>query len=244
MPNSPTNVPVHRPRFAVFKCSDGRLQLVLQKVLRDRAPGHFFKIVNAGPLVPTYLFYLIAQFPLEIMAAWTLKRVSALRQLILHSRLGRSEKAKLRLERMVYRAHSWFGYLAISGIYGAYRYAITAKGVRNVIIVVHEACGAHEENLGPQGHDLWNRVTKRNAYDNMLKLKKMPESALVENWHLWYVSFSKRRIQQYDHATNTWEAMSVGDLEEILESKLDVAQVSDLFQEVWSDPSVDGEPAG
>ena len=41
--------------------------------------------------------------------------------------------------------------------------------------------GAHEENLGPDGHDLWNRVIKRNAYDNMRKLK-LPKSSVVENW--------------------------------------------------------------
>ena len=174
-----------------------------------------------------------------MLAAAILKGVSGVRKLVLGTRFGQTPKAQARLERMVYGAHSALGWLAISGIYGAFRYAITAKGVRNVIILVHEACGAHEENLGPNGHDLWNRVIKRNAYDNMRKLKGLPQSRVVENWHLWYVSFSKRGIQQYNHTTQVWEVMSVADIESILGNKLNATSVAELFQEVWSDPSVD-----
>jgi carbonic anhydrase len=235
-----TQVPPHKPRFAVLKCSDGRLQLVLQNVFRDKAPGHFFKITNAGPLVPPYAFHRLVQHPLEWVSGKMLKTVSRARMRLLKSRFGKSEAAQQRIENFLYKAHYALGWLAITGTFGALRYAIVQKGVRNVIIVVHEACGAHEENLGPQGKDLWNRTIKRNALDNMRKLNRMPESQAVESWHLWYVNFTKRGIQGFDHETQTWKILTLTDVERIMGAKLPAADVSQLFDEIWADPVKDG----
>jgi carbonic anhydrase len=235
-----TQVPPHKPRFAVLKCSDGRLQLVLQNVFRDKAPGHFFKITNAGPLVPPYGFHRFVQHPLEWASGKLLKAVSNTRKRLLASRFGQSEAAQERIERYLYKAHYAFGWLAITGTYGALRYAIVQKGVRNVIIVVHEACGAHEENLGPSGKDLWNRMTKRNALDNMRKLSQMPECSAVESWHLWYVNFTKRGIQGFDHETQTWKILNIADLEQLMQTKLPATEVTGLFSEIWEDPHKDG----
>jgi hypothetical protein len=236
-----TTVPLHKPRFAVIKCSDGRLQLVLKSVCKDSSPGLFFAITNAGGMLPPYLFHKFVGHPLEIVFGAVLNGCSALRMGLLNSRFGRSEKAKLRLERFIQRAHYLFGWLAISGTYGAFRYAVAAKEVRHTLIVVHEACGAHEVNLGPKGKDMWNRVIKENALGTMNKLKGMPEARLVESWHLWFVSFSKRGIQGYDHTTKEWRVLTVADIERILDTRLEVDSVEELFKEVWTDPASDGQ---
>jgi hypothetical protein len=235
----PTQVPLHRPRFAIFKCSDGRLQLVLQSVFRDEAPGNFFKMVNPGPMVPPYLFHALIQRPVERISGSVLKGCSWIRKQVMNSRFG-TERMGYRMERFIYRAHFYFGWAAISGTYGAFRYAISQKGVRNTIIVVHEACGAHEENLGPNGRDMWNRMIKQNAIQTMQKLSRLEEARLIENWHLWFVGFSKRGIQTYDHARGEWVAMTLTDIERVLGRKLDgVTTMEDLFSEVWSVPTND-----
>jgi carbonic anhydrase len=231
-----TPVPPHTPKFAVFKCSDGRLQLVLKSIFIDRPPGNFFKIVNAGPLLAPYGFYLIVQRPFELIMGPVLKFCGWIRKRVLESRFGSSPAMQLRMEEFVFRANRMFGWMAITSTYGALRYAIAAKGVRNVIIVVHEACGAHEENLGPHAKDLWNRMIKRNAVDNMKKLNGMPQSKLVENWHLWFVCFSKRGIQSYDHASGTWVIQQLEDIERVVGEKLPATDTSDLFKEVWEVP--------
>jgi hypothetical protein len=193
----------------------------------------FFKMVNPGPLVPPYLFHVLIQRPIERMSGALLKGCSWIRMRVNNSRFG-TDRMRLRMERFIYRAHHYFGWAALSGTYGAFRYAITAKGVRQTIIVVHEACGAHEENLGPHGKDLWNRMIKQNAVQTMQKLGRIPEAGAIENWHLWFVGFSKRGIQTYNHASGEWVAMTLPELESVLELKLGVEKIEDLFSEVWS----------
>jgi hypothetical protein len=214
---------------------------VLNSVFKDGAPGRFFKITNAGPLLPPYLFHVLFQHPLEILAGGLLKLCSSIRKGLLNSPFGQSEAAKLRLTGFIKCMHYTFGWLAISGTYGAFRYAIVNKGVRNAIIVVHEACGAHEENLGSDGRDLWVDIIRQSAIDTQRKLSSLPASSLLDSWQLWYVSFSRREIKSFDQATKVWNALTVGEIEKILGCKLDVVTVSELFKEVWTEPENDGE---
>jgi hypothetical protein len=156
-----------------------------------------------------------------------------LRSAVLNSRFGDSAKVRQLADSIVVTAQARLGWLAITESYGAFRYAVEARGARQTIVVIHEACGAHEENLGPEGRDLWDQVVKRNGLHIVEKLKRLPEGALIKRWNVWFISFSTRSILAYDQNLKVWYELTVEDLEQILGAPVKLDSITQAFDRIW-----------
>jgi len=223
-----TTIP-HKPEFFIAQCSDGRVRWLFKKIFIDKLPGIYFKYINPGPFVSPYWLYILLQCPLALTAGAIMKALIAVRSWASTSRFW-SERMRSLLEQLIYGAYPLLGWLKNASPYAAFRLAIKL-GARKAIVVAHKDCGAHNDNLGPNGRALADVLARRNAVYVMEALKRTVSPDTGVRFYVLFVNFARKWIELYDPATRRWAPMTRQAIEDLVGSKLP-QDIPALFDEL------------
>jgi hypothetical protein len=212
----------HNPEFFIAQCSDARVRWLLKRIFIDKIPGLYLKYINPGPFVAPYWLHVLLQRPCAFSAGALLQALIVIWSCFAGKYIS--------TEKLIYRAYPLLGWLKNASPYAALRLGIKL-GARKAIVVSHQDCGAHNDNLGPGGRALAGELARHNAVYVMEALKRTVSAETGVTFYVWFVNFAGKCIELYDPAARTWSPMSRQAIEDIIGSELP-REVADLFDEL------------